>query len=324
MWEARFSWADTGLAMLAEACLRKHMSITIILNPNAGTAGQRSSLFQTIEQRPDITYHVTQQPGQGATLAAEALAAGSELVVAAGGDGTVNEVVNGLAADFRRARLGIIPLGTGNDLARTLAIPADPLEAFELLAAGTERAIDVIQVETAGKIIYGVNMAIGGFTGQMNERLTDELKSNWGPLSYLIGAVQVMPDLTEYQTTITWEDGTTERLTTLNIAVANGRTAAGGFRVAPRANPEDGLLDVIVVRYDSLPVVAEVATRFVAGTYLEHEQVHYRRTPHVHVASRPGMWFNLDGELLTNEPITCAVLPQALRTIVGPAYAATV
>lgn len=211
------------------------MATTIILNPKAGTAAQQSTLLPKLEQHSDVTWHVTQRPRQATRLASEALAAGSELVVAAGGDGTVNEVVNGLATDFRRARLGIIPLGTGNDLARTLAIPAEPLEAFELLTTGTERAIDVIRVETAGIVTYGVNMAIGGFTGQMNETLTDDLKRTWGPLSYLLGAAQALPDLTNYATVLTWDDDTTECLNALNIAVANGRTAASHACTSPHA-----------------------------------------------------------------------------------------
>lgn len=298
------------------------MMITIIVNPDSGSAARKSVLLPAIAQRSDITVYETHQPGQATALAAEALGAGSELIVAAGGDGTVYEVINGLATDFAHARLGIIPLGTGNDLARTLALPVDPLEALNLLTGGAERAIDVIQVEAADRIVYGANMAIGGFTGQMNEVLTEELKASWGPLSYLLAAAKALPDLTDYETTITWDDGTVEHLTTLNLAVANGRTAAGGFLIAPEANPEDGLLDVIVVCYDSLLDVAEVATEFIAGNYLETEHVHHRRVPRVHVASRPGMWFNIDGELLTKEPVTFSVRPQALRVIVGPDYTA--
>ncbi len=169
-------------------------------------------------------------------------------------------------------------------------------------------------------MVYGINVAAGGFSGQVDEVLTDELKETWGPLAYLIGAVSVFPDLVGYETTIAWEDSPFERVEALNVIVANGRTVAGGFRVAPTANPEDGLLDVVVVRYGSVVDLVGVAARLLAGNYLNSEQVLHRRARRVRITSRPGMWFNIDGELLTKEPITFTVQPQALRVVVGPAY----
>lgn len=292
------------------------MRIAIIMNPNAGSAEQIPALRQAVAHCGDIALHETSRPGQASALAVEAMQAGADLVVAAGGDGTINEVVNGLATDFTRARLGIIPLGTGNDLARTLAIPPEPLEALRLLKTGSERSIDVVKIESVRGIIYGVNMAIGGFTGQMNEVLTDELKANWGPLAYLLGAAQVVPDLSTYTTTVTWDEGDVEEFVILNIAVANGRTAGGGLQVAPEAALDDGLLDVVIVCYTSLLDVAAIGARFLAGTYLESEDVLHRRVRQLHVMSQPGMWFNVDGELLTNEPLTFSVQPQALRVVV--------
>jgi diacylglycerol kinase (ATP) len=91
-----------------------------------------------------------------------------------GGDGTINEVVNGLAADFTQATLGIIPLGTGNDLARTLAPLDDPQEALALLTQGPVRPIDLIKIESADAMVYGVKVAAGGFSGPVDEALSDE------------------------------------------------------------------------------------------------------------------------------------------------------
>jgi diacylglycerol kinase (ATP) len=247
--------------------------------------------------------------------------AGYELIVAAGGDGTINEVVNGLAAASAHATLGIIPLGTGNDLARTLAIPSDPLEALALLTRGPVRVIDLMKIESADATAYGINVAAGGFSGQVDEVLTEELKATWGPLAYLIGAARVLPDLTGYETSIAWEDGPPERVEALNVVVANGRTVGGGIPVAPSANPEDGRLDVVVVRYGSAVELLGVAARLLAGNYLTSERVFHRQVRRVRIASRPGMWFNVDGELLTNEPVTISVRPQALHVVVGPTYA---
>jgi diacylglycerol kinase (ATP) len=178
-----------------------------------------------------------------------------------------------------------------------------------------------MKIESADAMAYGINVAAGGFSGQVGETLTEELKATWGPLAYLIGAAKVLPDLAGYETTIAWEDSPPERVQALNIVVANGRTAGGGIPVAPPANPEDGWLDVVVVRYGSAVELMGVAARLLAGNYLTSERVFHRQARRVRIASRPGMWFNVDGELLTNEPVTISVLPQALRVVVGPTYA---
>ena len=168
--------------------------------------------------------------------------------------------------------------------------------------------------------MYGLNVAAGGFTGQMNELMTDELKATWGPFAYLRGAVGVLPNLTDYEIFITWDGGAEERIAAFNIVVANGRTAAGGFMVVPTANPEDGLLDVVIVQSGPLADLAGVTARLLVGNYVDSDLVLHRQARQVRVAARPGMWFNVDGELLTKEPITFTVLPQALRVIVGEGY----
>jgi diacylglycerol kinase (ATP) len=299
---------------------RSELRSCIILNPRAGSAEQTEALREALAAQIEGTLYETDSAGHATALAAEALEAGYDLIVAAGGDGTINEIVNGFAIDFARARLGIIPLGTGNDLARTLAIPTDPLAALNIVMRGAEHRLDLMKAETANQATYGINVAAGGFSGQVGEVLTDELKASWGPLAYLLGAARIIPDLASYTTTIAWEDGPVERVEALNIVVANGRTAAGGFQVAPLANPEDGLLDVIIVHYGDVLGLAGVAARLLSGNYLHSEQVVHRKARRVHIASQPGMWFNVDGELFTSQPITFTVMPRALRVMVGPEY----
>ena len=116
------------------------------------------------------------------------------------------------------------------------------------------------------------------------------MKATWGPLAYLRGAASVLPDLHEYETYLSYDDGPPERVEALNVVVANGRYAAKGWEVASAANPEDGLLDVVVVRYGPLLDLTDVAARLLAGDYLESDLVLHRRARRVRVASRPGMW----------------------------------
>ena len=297
------------------------MKARVILNPNAGSADAADALRVAIDEGPDVELCACDDPGHGRRLAAEALAAGYELVIAAGGDGTVNEVVNGLAEDFGAVALGIVPLGTGNDLARTLALPDDPVAAFRLALHGPRRPLDLIRVDGADQTVYAANVCAGGFTGELDDAMTDELKATWGPLSYLIGTVKALPDLSDFETYVAWDDGEPECVDALNVVVANGRTAGGGRPAAPRANPEDGLLDVVIVKKCTAVELAGLAARALAGDYLDSEHVLFRRARRVRIDSRPGMWFNVDGELHTNEPATFEVMPRALRVAVGPDYA---
>ena len=299
------------------------MKTCIIINPTAGSASERSSLEKPFKQWAEEACWRTTEAGHAERLAARAIDEGFEQIIVAGGDGTVNEVVNGiLRHDGGNVRIGVVPLGTGNDLVRTLAIPPDPRDALAILREGREVTVDAIQVDTDGRVIYGINVAAGGFSGQVDEVVTSELKETWGPLAYILGAASALPDLREYETTIAFEDGPEEAVDALNIIVANGRTVAGGQMVAPLANPCDGLLDVAVVEYGSVFEMASVGTRLMAGSYMESDHVRHRKARRVSVRSEPGMWFNIDGELITKEPLTFTVRPQVLRVLVGPEFRA--
>lgn len=301
------------------------MKICIIVNENAGSADQAEALLQASERRDAVECWISKEKGDGTALARKAAGEGFDVVAAAGGDGTVNEVVNGLMEAGGHAALGVVPLGTGNDLARMLALPErDPRDAIALLAAGERRAFDVFSMETPDGTFYGINAAAGGFSGKVDEALTSEMKSDWGPLAYLIGAASALPDLHDYDTYLKLDGEPERQVTALNVLVANGRTVAGGKRIAPTANPEDGLLDVVVIENGTVVELADVATRLVAGNLEASPLVTTYRARRVEVRSSPGMWFNLDGELMTKEPVVLKIEPGALDVVVGTEYQAEV
>lgn len=295
--------------------------ICLILNPNAGSARQSELIEEITASRGDIVLRETSASGDCRSLAIKAVEEGFDVVAAAGGDGTVNEVLNGILATDRSVRFGLVPLGTGNDLARTLGIPFDVRDALALLAVGDTRMLDIIRVETNGDIRYGINAAAGGFSGQVDEALSAELKASWGPLAYLIGAASALPSRKEYETFIAYDDGPLQAVSALGMIVANGRTVAGGKRVAPLADPTDGLLDVVVIKSGSLLNLAEVGTRLLAGNYLDSPNVYHRTARRVRITASPSMTFNIDGEMLSNDAITFAVEPAAVPLIVGYDFA---
>jgi len=220
-----------------------------------------------------------------------------------------------------RAHLAIVPLGTANDLARTLDVPADPEGAVALIDRGDARAIDLIRVETGGHLRYCINVAAGGFSGEV-DRVIDagELKEVWGPFAYVAGAVEAAGDLQPYETVLEIDDQPPETVAALAVTVANGRTCGGGLRVAPWADMEDGLADVTVVRFGTALELTGLAARLASGTILESPQAEHLRGRRVRLRSTPKMWFNVDGEIVTDEPLQFTVVPHALRVVVGPGY----
>jgi len=293
------------------------MKTLVILNPNAGTADEVASFEATVQSLGDVAVSTTAQAGDAVRFAREGVAAGYGRIVAAGGDGTINEVVNGLASDFAAVQFGIIPLGTGNDFARSINMPTDLDACLAVFASGQVRPIDVVRV-SSDKDRYFINVSAGGFSGLVDEKLTDELKQTWGPLAYIRAASAALPDLSSYHTWLTFDDEERHEVATYNIVLANARYVAGGIPIAPQAVLDDGLLDVVIVPVASMLQIATLAPLIMLGTHLDSDLVQVRRARKVKVDSTPGMWFNVDGELVGNEPATFEVLPRALKVIVGP------
>ena len=286
----------------------------IILNPAAGNARDLEDVVARLSRVPNGEIRISSKPGSAARFASAALRKGFDLVVAAGGDGTLNEVVNGIGENLGDARLGLIPLGTGNDFARTIGVPDDIEAAIDLIVIGETREVDLVRV-TSDDVRYFVNVSAGGFSGLVDEKLTLEMKKTWGPLAYLRGAAAALPELRAYRTTLALDNSESLTLDLYNVVVANGRYVAGGTLIAPEASIDDGLLDIVLIPQRSAPELALLAAQVALGTHLTSDAIVFRRAAQLTVNSNPGMWFNVDGELVGNEPARFEILPRALRFI---------
>lgn len=300
------------------------MKTCVILNPTAGGAEDAEELLaRELDALDDLAIWRTAGAGDAGTMAARARDEGFERIVAAGGDGTLNEVVNGLAPHFGDVELGLVPLGTGNDLARTLEIPRNVEDAVALLLTGVARPVDVARVE-AEKVRYFLNVSAGGFSGEVNEILEHdpEVKAAWGPLSYVRGAFEALSELEPYRTRLILDPGGAGeeriRLAAVNVIVANARFVGGGLHVAPRALCDDGLLDLVVVRAAAKGRLSLLASKLLVSQHLEDELILHRQVRALEVHAEPAMPFNADGELIGHTPVRYRVLPGALRFI-GPA-----
>lgn len=300
------------------------MDSLVVLNPDA--SGVRKHLTQIRGALADSSIlsaaEVEACTGweEGRVAAARAAARGCELVVAAGGDGTVNAAVNGLlSVEEPRPALGVLPLGTGNDLARSLGMPDAWEDALEALEGREEGTMDVFYVELGAMDRYGANVSAGGFSGQVDEGVSHEDKERWGPLAYLKTALENVARVESYDAVLTDDKGRERRMAVCNVVVGNGRWAAAGLPVAPRARMDDGLLDVVVLGSAPVARLGVVAARMAAGRHLEHELVTFFRTRTLQIRSSPEMMFNVDGELLGKGEFRFEVVPGALRVLLGGA-----
>ena len=246
------------------------------------------------------------------------------LLIVAGGDGTVNDVVNGLGrAGFPEGViLGILPAGTGNDLAATLAVPDDPELAEDVIRQKRERRLDVARVRSEGiGERFFINVATGGLGAEISKANDEELKKRWGKLSYLRASLEVARNFDVRELTL-YVDGTGHEVKAVNIAVGNCRYTGGGWPATPKANPEDGLLDVVVIETLGMADLLELAPAVLAESdYLDSDGVFFARAKEIRIETKPpGLEFTADGEVIGNEPAQFSVLPHALKVIVGPEY----
>ena len=287
----------------------------VIVNPRAGSAKDADGLMKQLDRLAPVVF-VTKKAGDAKAFARKAIRNKFDYIIAAGGDGTLNEVINGIATRARDIRVGLLPLGTGNDFARCLNLPKEINENIEILLAGKTIKVDVVRVRS-DQTHYFVNVSAGGFSGLVNEKLTAKVKRTWGPLAYVRSAAAALPELRAYRTTIALDNKKAFSVDLYNVVVANGRFVAGGLPIAPKANPSDGLLDVILIPQRPAAEMALLAAQIILGKHPTNKTITLRRAAKVRVKSKPGMWFNVDGELVGNQPARFEVIPRALNFVVG-------
>lgn len=287
----------------------------IIFNPAAGPVSARTNLIAQLNKLKPAVFRVTRRKGDAEKWARRALLSKADMIIVAGGDGTLNEVVNGLRTRTRRLPIAILPRGTGNDFARTLGLPSTLEENIELIRARKTRAIDLVRVH-GKRSRYFVNVSAGGFSGVVDEKLTRRIKRTWGPLAYLRGAAAALPELHAYKTRIVLDDEEELSSELYNVVIANGQFVAGGLPIAPTADPGDGLLEVVLIPKVGAAEMALLAAEIVLGKHLSANATIFRQAKKVEVRSRPGMSFNVDGELVGQAPATFQVLHHAIDFIV--------
>jgi diacylglycerol kinase (ATP) len=293
----------------------------VICNPSSG--GGSCEPDEVREALADFDIEWIDTKGAGDALeAAEGWSGG--LLIVVGGDGTVNEVINGLGrAGFPRdVTLAVLPMGTGNDLAATLAIPDELEGAQETIRKNRVRTFDVARVSSEGVgERFFINVSTGGFGAETSSLADEEMKGRWGKLAYFRASLEKARDFDVREVKVVL-DGDEHMLRAVNVAVGNCRYAGGGWLAAPRANPEDGLLDLVVIEDVGLKEALELAPAALARSdYLDREGVFSARARKIRVETWPGeLEFTADGELIGDEPADFEVIPQTQKVVVGDGY----
>jgi YegS/Rv2252/BmrU family lipid kinase len=306
----------------------------VVVNPKSqggSTGKQWPELSTRLQKHFAFEDAITTAPGDATRLTREALASGAERVIALGGDGTINEVVNGFFADGAPiapgAALGVIPYGTGGDFRRTMLLPLELDGAAKVIAADHRRPIDVGRLDyttpegTSASRMFA-NICSFGISGLIDRHI-NKSKKRLGRLSYALATARVTLGYTNQRVHLRFDDDPTSGIdVTINtVAVANGQFFGGGMHIAPGAEVDDGVFDVVCLGDFGKAEILLKGSRVYKGAHMTMDKVSCRRARTVDAEpTTPGeaVEIDLDGDNIGKLPARFTLLPRALQMVVPP------
>ncbi len=316
---------DTAPDAIADAAQTQR--IVVVLNPAAGR-GQGARRRAELERKLAATASQTRgnqadcaewrivtttAPGTAGALAAEAAAQGADVVAAAGGDGTLGEVVNGLVGTG--ARLGLLPLGTGNDFARCLGIGTDLDLAVRTLFSGVPQPVDLGRAQDR----WFINVAWCGFDAVVAERVNRGFRRLHGTAAYIAAVFQTLLTFRPAAMRLTL-DGETRQERAMLCTIANSQSYGGGMRIAPDARIDDGLFDVCLLRETGRLEFLRAFPRVFRGTHVTHPKVMMLRARHIAIESDPPLPILIDGDVVGTTPVEFTLSPRAIEVLTPGAH----
>lgn len=288
----------------------------LILNGKAGS--QDHAQFKDLVAKRGYRLSQTNYAGHGTEMAQIAAMEGTSLIIAGGGDGTVHEVAKGIILAQKDSSLGIIPLGTGNDLCRSLDIDNDIEKALQLIDIGKKVEMDVAELTISGEKHLFFNVSSCGFGGTVDKNLEETDKTTWGPLTYFKSGIAALTELESFKVDIFSGDETIS-VDSLNIVIGNGRYAAAGIPVAPQASLTDGKLDVVLYMGKNLGDQIFNSKLILQGEQECADNILSLRAKKFAMKFSKPVNINYDGELYKREvdEINYAIHSRRLKVIVG-------
>ena len=289
--------------------------VMIIINPSSGKEKAAEILPHAEKVLGEIYEHVivqkTEGEGDASKFAKEACEDKFDAVISMGGDGTVNETVNGLAEQEHRPKFGIIPLGTVNDFARALHIPLDPMEAIEMFKNSEVKEADIGKINDQ----YFMNVLAVGAIAEATYNVSVEQKTRLGSLSYFIEGAKTLVKKTPFPITVEHDQG--RWIGESYLLVATMTNSVGGFeQLAPEAEVNDGKLHTFIIKSLSIPLVLKIIPSLIRGEIKNHEEIEYIQTSKLHVSTSEDLIVNMDGERGSEMPFQAEVLHNHLSLFV--------
>lgn len=272
----------------------------IIYNPTSGREIFKKYLPDVLDQLETAGYetscHATKGPGDATKAAKTAVERKYDVVIAAGGDGTLNEVVNGLAEQEYRPKLGVIPVGTTNDFARALRIPRDIMGATEVIVKGETIPIDIGRMTNEETKKHFINIGGGGRLTELTYEVPIKLKTILGQLAYYLKGIEMLPSIKASEVRLEYDGKVFEgEVMLFLIALTN---SVGGFeKLAPDASINDGYFTLIALEKTNLADFIRLATLALRGEHINDPKVIYTKAKNIKVTSPQEVLINLDGEL---------------------------
>ncbi|MBM7580397.1 diacylglycerol kinase [Jeotgalibacillus terrae] len=267
----------------------------IIYNPTSGREIFRRHLPEVLMKLEQAGYetscHATTCAGDASVAATTAAERGFDLIIASGGDGTLNEVVNGLAEKPNRPRLGLIPTGTTNDFARALHIPRDIEDALDIIIKGDTIPVDVGRMNDK----YFINIAGGGRITELTYEVPSKLKTVLGQLAYYLKGIEMLPSFKPTNVRIEYDGKVFEgEVMLFLIGLTN---SVGGFeKLAPDSSINDGLFTLMFLKKTNMAETIRVISLALRGEHLHDPHLEYVKANHIKVTSQDTVQLNLDGE----------------------------
>ena len=302
----------------------------LIVNPKSanGTTGKNwTRIYQEIRRglKTDLNVRFTDRQGHGTTLATEAIKEGYERVVAVGGDGTINEVMNGFFEKGKvinpDAALAVMSIGTGSDFVKTFEFPTTPFEAAERIRQGKVWTIDLGKCTFTGLdgeegSRFFINIADFGSGGAVVDKVNRTTKVLGGQISFLWGILTTLPTYKNKLTKYRVDDGPEEEKILNTFIVANGRYYGGGLKPAPNAELDDGVFDVVSIGDVGFFEAVSSLGKFRKGTYLEIPKVTFSKGKTVVASSEQTQLVEMEGEVVGRLPARFEMVPKAMKIIV--------
>lgn len=294
------------------------MKIHLVINPSSGKeSGKRSGeavADRLAERGHRVKSTSTEKKGDATRDALAAAESGADLVIACGGDGTVNEVVHGLVEAERKPLLAIFAQGTVNDFATQLQIPKDPDAFVAMIEKGHSTLLDVGQMNEE----YFLNVASFGPVSEIGHQVDIQAKSMLGRLAYVMEGIRVAPDIINTPTPmrITMDTGEVAEGDFLFAGITNSPSVGGFSQFAPKAVINDGLLDLVVIRRTDLMTLGQILISLRSGEHLSLEQIVYYQAKKFEITAENETAVDIDGEEAGKLPATVRVLPSVLTCII--------